>query len=83
MLHTYHAEITDAVVDEAKRKVALYLHAKATADAGEYENEYIITLTMTEDGTKVQDQYDFIDSHRMIEWIGKMGQYAKDTWENK
>jgi hypothetical protein len=53
MMHTYHAEITDAVADEISKEAVLYLHAKATADAGEYENEYIITLTMTDDGKKV------------------------------
>lgn len=83
MMHTYHAEITDAVVDEINRKVVLYLHAKATAAAGEYENEYIITLTMTDDGEKVVDQYDFIDSQTMLNWIAKVGQFAKDTWEMK
>jgi hypothetical protein len=61
----------------------LYLHAKATADAGEYENEYIITLTMTDDGKKVVDQYDFIDSQTMVNWIAKVGQFAQDTWEMK
>lgn len=40
------------------RKVVRYIHAKATADASEYENENNITLTMTEDGIKVQDAYD-------------------------
>ena len=83
MLHTYHAELTDAVVDLETRKVAMFLLAKATADAGEYENEYIITLTMTEDGKLVQDQYDFIDSHTMLQWLQKVGQFAQNTWEKK
>lgn len=82
-MHSYHAKITDAVADEVSRKVVLYLHAKATADAGEYENEYIITLTMTDNGKHVVDQYDFIDSHTMLAWIAKVGQSAKDTWEMK
>jgi len=83
MMHTYHAEITDAVTDETNKKVVLYLHAKATADAGEYENEYIITLTMTDDGKEVVDQYDFIDSQTMVNWIAKVGQFAQDTWAMK
>ncbi|KAJ9613030.1 hypothetical protein H2200_002971 [Cladophialophora chaetospira] len=83
MLHSYHAELTDAIVDPETRKVAMFLHAKATADAGEYENEYIITVTMTEDGKLVQDQYDFIDSHTMLQWIQKVGQFAQETWEKK
>jgi hypothetical protein len=83
VLHTYHATITDAVVDEVSKKVVLGVEARATADAGVYENEYIITLKMTEDGRKVADQYDFIDSQRMIEWMAKLGEFAKETWEKK
>ncbi|KIY01255.1 uncharacterized protein Z520_02807 [Fonsecaea multimorphosa CBS 102226] len=83
MMHTYHAEMTDAIVDEATRKVALFLHAKATADAGEYENEYIITLTMSEDGKLVEDQYEFIDSHTMVQWIAKLGNWGPENWEKK
>ncbi|KIW82245.1 hypothetical protein AYO20_06978 [Fonsecaea nubica] len=83
MMHTYHAEMTEAIVDETTRKVALFLHAKATADAGEYDNEYIITLTMSEDGKLVDDQYDFIDSHTMMQWIAKLGNFGQETWEKK
>ncbi|EXJ74967.1 uncharacterized protein A1O5_01663 [Cladophialophora psammophila CBS 110553] len=83
MMHSYHAEMTDAIVDQATRKVALFLHAKGAADAGQYDNEYIITLTMNEDGKLVQDQYDFIDSHTMMQWIGKLGQSGEEMWEKK
>jgi hypothetical protein len=38
------------------------MHMVATADAGEYDNEYIVTVTLAENGRLVQDQYDFIDS---------------------
>jgi hypothetical protein len=82
-MHTYHAETIDTVVDEASRKVVMYLHAQGTADAGEYENQYIITLTMTEDGKKVADQYDFMDSQTMLSWIAKVGQVAQDNWGMK
>jgi hypothetical protein len=83
MMHTYHAAITDTIADETTRKVVVYLHAKATADAGEYENEYIITLAMTDDGKKVVDQFDFIDSQTMVEWIAKVGRAAQDAWDMK
>ncbi|KAE9375944.1 hypothetical protein N431DRAFT_437378 [Stipitochalara longipes BDJ] len=83
VLHTYLATITDAAVDDVSKKVVLSVEAKATADAGEYENEYVILLRMTEDGKQVVEQYDFVDSHRMIEWMGKLGEFAKETWEKK
>ncbi|RDW75516.1 hypothetical protein BP6252_06658 [Coleophoma cylindrospora] len=79
-MHTYHAEIMDAVVDEASRKVVVYIHSKGTAPAGEYENEYVITLTMTEDGKKVAHQYDFMDSQTMLNWIAKVGKPARENW---
>jgi ketosteroid isomerase-like protein len=82
-LHTYLATISDAVVDDVSKKVVLSVEAKATADAGEYENEYVILLKMTEDGKQVVEQYDFVDSHRMIEWMGKLGEFAQETWEKK
>ncbi|OAP57369.1 hypothetical protein AYL99_08107 [Fonsecaea erecta] len=75
------AKMTDAIVDEAPRKVALFLHAKATADAGEYGNEYIITLSMSEDGKLGQGQYDFIDSHTMMQWTAKLGNFGPEMWE--
>ncbi|PMD58008.1 uncharacterized protein K444DRAFT_664793 [Hyaloscypha bicolor E] len=83
ILHTYLATITDAVVDDVSKKVALSVDAKATADAGEYENEYVILLKMTEDGKQVVEQYDFVDSQRMIEWMGKLGVWSKEMWEKK
>ena len=82
-LHTYHAEVTDSIIDETKCAVALYVHAKATADAGDYDNEYIIILTMTDDGLLVRDQYDFIDSYTMTQWIETLGSFAKKHWETR
>lgn len=70
-MHTYHAQTMDIVVNKASWKVVMYLQAKGTADAGEYENEYVITLTITEDGKKVADQYVFIDSQTILNWIAK------------
>jgi ketosteroid isomerase-like protein len=82
-MNTYHAAITDVVADEVSHKVVLYLHAKATADAGEYENEYMVTLTMTDDGKRVVEQYEFIDSLTMTNWIAKVGKAAQDNWKMK
>jgi hypothetical protein len=83
VLLTYHASITDTVIDEVSKKVGLGVEARTTADAGEYENEYIIMFRMTEDGKQVADQYDFINNQRMIEWMAKLGDFAKESWEKK
>ncbi|KAH8900536.1 hypothetical protein GQ53DRAFT_740579 [Thozetella sp. PMI_491] len=79
---SYRAEITDTIVDEPVRKVVLYMHPKATAKVGDkeigYEADYVITLTMTEDGNLVKDQYDFIDSKAMLDFIGELGLTGSD-----
>lgn len=83
LMHTYEARLTDMVIDEKQRKVAQYMHAKATADVGVYENEYIITLTLTDDGSKVQEQYEFVGSHEMLSWMQKLGDFKKEHWDQK
>lgn len=69
---SYEAEILDSVTDTTACKVVLFLNASAETNVGPYRNEYIITLTMTEDGKQVMDEHGFIDSHTMIEWTKKM-----------
>jgi ketosteroid isomerase-like protein len=83
LLHTYHAEVIDAIVYTETRKVVLFMHTVATADVGEYDNEYIMTVTLTEDGKLVQDQYDFIDSQVQTQWLEKMKSFAEGIWEKK
>jgi ketosteroid isomerase-like protein len=83
LLHTYHAEVIDAIVYTETRKVVLFMHTVATADVGEYDNEYIMTVTLTEDGRLVQDQYDFIDSQVQTQWLEKMKLFVEGIWEKK
>ena len=75
--------MTDAIVDPENKPVALFFHAKVIADAGEYENECIITVTMTEDGKLVQYQYNFIDSYTMYQWLQRVQTFSLDIWEKK
>jgi ketosteroid isomerase-like protein len=83
LLHTYHAEVIDSIVYTETRKVVLFMHTVATADVGEYDNEYIMTVTLTEDGRLVQDQYDFIDSQVQTQWLEKMKLFVEGIWEKK
>lgn len=41
------------ILDEAQCKVVYYLDAKGTAPAGDYRNEYVHKLILTEDGEEV------------------------------
>ncbi|RYO94415.1 hypothetical protein DL766_002763 [Monosporascus sp. MC13-8B] len=71
LLDTYSATEVDMVVDETQRKVVYYLNAKGTAPAGEYKNEYIQKLTLTEDGKLIKEFDAFVDSQAMVTWMGK------------
>jgi hypothetical protein len=52
----------DTIVDVQARKVVLHCVNRADTDAGEYRNEYIFCLTITEDGEQVDDIVEFIDT---------------------
>jgi len=82
-MHSYFATITESVADDVEKKVVLSVKAVASGDAGEFENEYIILLAMTEDGSEVVDHYHFADSLKLVEWSKRVGEGAKETWEKK
>lgn len=56
------AEGEDMLVDEVARKVLLHLTSLGETDFGPYENEYMIVLKMTEDGTQIKEIVEFVDS---------------------
>ncbi|RYP61901.1 hypothetical protein DL770_009693 [Monosporascus sp. CRB-9-2] len=72
LFDTYSTTEVDMVVDETQRKVVYYLNAKGTASAGEYNNEYIHKLTLTEDGKLLKEFDAFLDSQAMMTWMGKV-----------
>lgn len=70
---TYHAEETDIVVDETQRKVVYYLTARGTTKiAGDYENEYVHKLILTDDGKLVRHFDAYLDSQVMVEFMNKI-----------
>ena len=81
VLNTYHARPSNTIIDEQERKVVMKYHAHATADAGIYDNECMVVLTMTEDGKLVQDEYRFIDSITMLDWTRTLGDWATERWQ--
>jgi hypothetical protein len=74
-------QFAEAVVDEEARKVVLYIEGKGEADAGTYENEYIVTLKMNEDGTLIEERLQFFDSQPVLEWVTRLGKIAQDLQE--
>lgn len=59
------------LVDEAARKTVLHLRSRADTDLGPYANEYILILSMTDDGTELVDVMEFADSLYSQEFWGR------------
>lgn len=55
------------VVDVESRKVVMHVAIKGNTPLGEYENEYMFTLTMTGDGKMIEDIVEFCDSAKAVE----------------
>ncbi|KAI1353995.1 hypothetical protein F5Y01DRAFT_34797 [Xylaria sp. FL0043] len=81
LFDSYTAAETDMAVDEAQLKVMYYLDAKGTAPAGEYQNQYIHKLILTDDGRLIKQFDAFMDSRPMVSWMEKVrtSQNVKDV----
>ena len=66
------ADDKEMVVDVESRKVVMHTKAKANTPVGEYENEYMWILTMTEDGKMIEDIVEFCDSTKAVELMKKL-----------
>lgn len=71
------AEGEDMLVDEVARKVLLHLTSTGESDFGPYANEYMIVLTMTEDGTLIKEIMEFIDSATSRDFATTLAQLVK------
>ncbi|VUC32604.1 unnamed protein product [Clonostachys rosea] len=65
------ADDKEMVVDVESRKVVMHVKNKGSTPLGEYENEYMWILTMTEDGKMIQEIVEFCDSAKAIELMKK------------
>src|SRR5262245_22154626 len=66
------ADDKEMVVDVESRKVVMHTKVKANTPVGEYENEYMWILTMTEDGKMIEDIIEFCDSAKVVELMKKL-----------
>lgn len=70
----YEMKINETMVDEEQRKVIMVVNAIATSKGGvPYDNEYVFVITMTDDGALVKEQWAFIDSLTMVDFVKKIG----------
>ena len=69
--HCWIVDDKEMVVDVESRKVVMRVKTKGNTPLGEYENEYMWILTMTEDGEMIEDIVEFCDSAKAIELMKK------------
>ncbi|KAI5861992.1 hypothetical protein GGS23DRAFT_598008 [Durotheca rogersii] len=67
----------DPLVDEVSRKVVMHLKSHSETTVGLYQNEYIWVVTLSPDGSEVDDVLNFADSQYANEWVPKMVAAAK------
>lgn len=58
--------VRDTIVDESARKVSMHVTSTAMTEMGEYANEYMMVLHMTEDGGLVERVLEFVDSEYSV-----------------
>lgn len=61
------------VVDEEEKVVVLPLASSGETPFGPYENEYVIMLGMTADGSRIRTVTEFVDSRVTGEFLGRIG----------
>ncbi|KAK0516664.1 hypothetical protein JMJ35_001267 [Cladonia borealis] len=74
-LRNFHVTVKNTIVDEEARKVAMHASSTATTDLGDYSNEYMLVLHMTEDGKKVVRGEEFVDSKRSTDFLTRLREH--------
>ncbi|KAK4082258.1 uncharacterized protein Triagg1_2070 [Trichoderma aggressivum f. europaeum] len=64
------------IVDVEMRRVTMHLKSTGESDLGAYNNEYIFVITVSEDGEKVDEILEFLDSLYSSEFVSNL---AKKT----
>jgi hypothetical protein len=80
-LKLWHKEGTEPIIDTEARKVVLQLKGRAETIIGEYANEYVVVLTMNDQGLLVDEYMEFVDSHYAKSFFERL-QAANDAQEH-
>nr|5X9K_A Chain A, Austinol synthesis protein H [Aspergillus nidulans FGSC A4]5X9K_B Chain B, Austinol synthesis protein H [Aspergillus nidulans FGSC A4] len=62
----------EPVIDEPARKVVLHIEGKGDSLVGRFETEYVYILQINEEGTMVEDFFQFADSATRDAWGKKI-----------
>ncbi|KAL8728176.1 MAG: hypothetical protein Q9166_005570 [cf. Caloplaca sp. 2 TL-2023] len=79
----FNLTVHDTVVDEAALKVVLYMTSTASTDIGDYQNEYMLKLHMTEDRCKVDKFEEFVDSAYSAKYMAKLQRHLSQSARTK
>ena len=71
----FHVTVKNTIVDEEARKVAMHASSTAMTDLGDYSNEYMLVLHMTEDGKKVERFEEFVDSKNSTDFFPRLREH--------
>lgn len=71
----FNLSVHDTVVDEAARKVVLHMTSTASTDVGDYRNEYMLKLHMTEDCRKIDKFEEFVDSAYSTKFMADLAKH--------
>lgn len=74
-IKNFHLTVKHTIVDEEFRNVVMHAHSTATTDLGAYNNEYMLVLYMTMDGTKVVRFEEFVDSKHSAEYLPRLREH--------
>ncbi|KAL8944332.1 MAG: hypothetical protein Q9216_000517 [Gyalolechia sp. 2 TL-2023] len=75
----FHLTVHDTVIDEPARKVVMHLSSTASTPIGVYNNEYMLTLHMTEDGRKVDKFEEFVDSRYSADFMPRVRNFLSQS----
>lgn len=73
----------EPVVDVESRRVMAICEGKGEKPGmGEYVNEYIFTVKMTNDGEKVEEVVEWLDTRKREEFVGRIevGEESRVKW---
>ncbi|KAK5741736.1 hypothetical protein LTR17_003727 [Elasticomyces elasticus] len=66
------------IFDPQCKKAALHMNSTATSPLGHYANEYALFLTFTEDGTKITEFDEMVDSAVSGKFFAELATFVKE-----
>ena len=82
--NNFHLKLSDVaplIVDVETRTVVMYLTSSAETAIGLYQNEYVYTLRINDDGTEIKEIIEYFDSAFAVEFLKKLKEHEAEKAE--